>query len=329
MPHFPKPFFRSDRQRWCVQLRGRQINLGAEREAAFRRYGELISHPAPAKLTSDSVAVLLDHFLDWCKLHREQRTYEWYLFRCQSFLDSIPAGMTAAQLKPFHVQQWVDSKEWNDGMKHGAMIAIQRAFNWLAKQGRISGSPLFGLEKPAQGRREKVVSEEQYRALLARFPDSFGDLLQLAWETGARAQELWKLEGRHVELTKRRWAFPANEAKGKKRPRIVYLTDTAVTITQRLMLKYPQGKLLRNEDGMPWTRHAVSCRFLRLKKKIGEKLCLTNFRHSFATHMLEEGSDSMIVAALLGHKDLSMLGRVYGHLGQNAQPLIDSIRRRA
>src|SRR5207248_5764706 len=119
--------------------------------------------------------------------------------------------------------------------------------------------------------------EEEYKKILARFKDDpFSDLLTLAWETGARAQELWNLEARHVELAKRRWVFPATEAKGKRRPRIVYLSDSAFAITQRLIMKHPEGKLLRNEDGLSWTRHAVSCRFFRLKKKIGEKLCLTN-----------------------------------------------------
>ena len=37
MPHYPKPFFRRDRGLWYVQLRGRQHNLGANRDA-FRRY---------------------------------------------------------------------------------------------------------------------------------------------------------------------------------------------------------------------------------------------------------------------------------------------------
>jgi integrase len=329
MPHFPKPFFRPARGLWYVQLHGKQLNLGPDRDSAFRQYGQLISRPSPTPLTAASIAVLLDLFLDWCKLHREERTYDWYKTRCQSFLDSLPADFDVSQLKPYHVQQWVDGKRWNAGMKRGAIVAIQRAFNWLAKQGRIDRSPIAGMEKPPQGRREKVISCAQYKEILALFPDSFGDMLQLAWETGARAQEILRLEARHFDGDKARWVFPALEAKGKKRPRIVYLTDTALGITKRLVSVYPEGRLLRNEDGVPWTRHAVSCRFSRLKKKIGEKLCLTNFRHSFATRRLEQGSDSMIVAALLGHKDLSMLGRVYGHLGQNGQPLIDSLKKGA
>lgn len=54
MPHFPKPFFRSDRAMFYVQLRGKQINLGPDRDAAFRRYGELIAQPEMAKATSNS-----------------------------------------------------------------------------------------------------------------------------------------------------------------------------------------------------------------------------------------------------------------------------------
>ena len=31
MPHFPKPFFRRKKDRWYVQLDGKQINLGSDR----------------------------------------------------------------------------------------------------------------------------------------------------------------------------------------------------------------------------------------------------------------------------------------------------------
>jgi hypothetical protein len=35
MPRYPKPFFRKSRQLWYVQLAGRQVNLGPDRDAAF------------------------------------------------------------------------------------------------------------------------------------------------------------------------------------------------------------------------------------------------------------------------------------------------------
>ncbi|HVT88220.1 MAG TPA: hypothetical protein VHD56_05160 [Tepidisphaeraceae bacterium] len=142
MPHFPKPFFRPSRSLWYVQLRGRQVNLGPDQEQAFTRYHELMTRPEPQLISTDMAVVIMDAFLDWCQQHREPRTYEWYKERCQGFSEAIPASLTVQQLKPFHVQQWVDSKNWNEGMKRGAIIAIQRVFNWAVRLGYIEKSPI-------------------------------------------------------------------------------------------------------------------------------------------------------------------------------------------
>ena len=48
MPHFPKPFFRPSRGLWYVQIRGKQINLGPDQDAAFQRYHDLMRQPKPA-----------------------------------------------------------------------------------------------------------------------------------------------------------------------------------------------------------------------------------------------------------------------------------------
>ena len=42
MPRFPKPFFRQSRGLWYVQVGGKQINLGHDRDAAFRQYHALM-----------------------------------------------------------------------------------------------------------------------------------------------------------------------------------------------------------------------------------------------------------------------------------------------
>ena len=43
MPHFPKPFYRPKRDLWYVQLNGKQINLGRDKDEAFRRYHQLLA----------------------------------------------------------------------------------------------------------------------------------------------------------------------------------------------------------------------------------------------------------------------------------------------
>ena len=57
-------------------------------------------------------------------------------------------------------------------------------------------------------------------------------------------------------------------SKGKRKPRIVYLSDAALEVTARLAKAYPTGKLFRNRDGQPWDKDTVSRRFARKKKKL-------------------------------------------------------------
>jgi site-specific recombinase XerD len=64
----------------------------------------------------------------------------------------------------------------------------------------------------------------------------------------------------------------------------------------------------------------------QLASRHGTKWCLYYFRHSFATRMLEAGTDSLTVSALLGHADGAMLAKVYSHLSKNDAYLRDAVR---
>lgn len=186
------------------------------------------------------------------------------------------------------------------------------------------------MEKPQEGRREQIITSKESKEILSLVPDdSFRDILQVAWEVGPRPQEIVNVEARHVDLENARWVFPKEESKGKKHPRVIYLTDKALQITRRLLLKHPEGKLFRNVDGNPWNKSAINSRFLRLKKKLGKKYCLYLFRHSYATRLLEANVDCLTVSILLGHRDTSMLARVYSHLGLNPQHLLQQAKRAA
>ena len=75
MPHHPKPFFRQSRGLWYVELRGKQINLGSDRDAAFQRYHELLAAPAkePVIVDTSLVASRCDIFLNWVEKNRARK----------------------------------------------------------------------------------------------------------------------------------------------------------------------------------------------------------------------------------------------------------------
>ena len=110
--HVPKPFYRKSRDTWYVEVDGRQINLGKDRESAFQRYHAIMAKPAEVRQnhtcggTDLKLTELFDRFLDWVKQHRASDTYVWYQSRLQRFADRFPE-LTVEQLRPFHVQEWV------------------------------------------------------------------------------------------------------------------------------------------------------------------------------------------------------------------------------
>jgi integrase/recombinase XerC len=328
MPQFPKPFFVKSRQVWRVQINGKQINLGREKQRAFQSYHELLSRPEP--VAADYVTGILDGYLDWCQKHRSQRTFEWYKSHLESFVSSLekPQEMTTDDLRPFHVQDWVDQHPtWGSSHRRGAITAVQRAFAWAEKLGHIQKSPIRYIEKPAGGRREQVISSEEFGRILGVTKDqAFRDLLIFAWETGVRPYEIRTIEARHYHRDRQRIEIPPAEAKGKKRWRIIYLTALALSIVQRLVLKHRSGPLFRNTNGDAWHPYAINCRFGRLKKKLGVEYALYAFRHTFANRPLQSDVDSLTVSSLLGHVDGTMLAKVYSHLNQQGEYLQDKLR---
>lgn len=320
-----KPWYWKARKCWYVTIRGRRYRLSSNKKEAEKLFHETMAKPAET-IRSDSVIVICDLFLDWTKKYRKPRTYEFYLERLQEFVGTIP-DMSIHQLKPYHVQEWIDTKK-SDGHKRGCITAVTRAFNWAKKMGYVDANPIAGMEKPPAGKREVIISAKEFKKILCLTHDQqFHDILTFCWETGCRPQEAMNLEARHLELKGHRAVYPPDEAKIKTRPRIIYLTDDSEEIVKRLAKRFPQGRLFRNAKGEPWHRNNINCRFQRMKKHIGKKLCLYNLRHSFATRLLEAGVDALTVAILLGHSDVSMLGKVYQHLAHNPRNLRDQLMR--
>ena len=331
MPRDPKPWYRKDRDAWYVTINGRRHNLGPDRENAFTRfYGLMLAKEAEEPVDGPvSTFALFDQFLEWTKMQRAPRTYEWYRGILQDFASHLKVDVPAQKVKPIHLIQWMAKvPHWSPTTHANSMRSVQRAFRWAHRMGLIDTNPLQFVEKPTPRTRQEIVTPEDYPAILGKItnPD-FRDLVIAAWETGARPQELRRIEVRHVDLENSRWVFPPAESKGKKRHRIIYLSPEALQLTRKLLNRFPSGLLFRTQHRTPWSIDSVGCNFTRLKSRIGRRLCLYVFRHSFATRMLVAGVDPMTVATLLGHSDTSMLGKVYQHLCQRPDHLLAQLNR--
>lgn len=208
-----------------------------------------------------TVNALITKYLAWCVKHRAPRSHEWYQGHLHGFLKHPGvADMAATAIKPYHVTEWVDSKEtWGSTYSRGAIVAVQRVWNWAVEQGHLESSPLLRMKKPTAKRRETYMKPGDYEEILAmlRKGDPFRDLFLFVWHTGCRPQEVRHIERRHVELDRERIVFPAEESKGKRTKRIIYLQGVALEIVTLLMQNERQGKLFTNKRGTAWTKYAI------------------------------------------------------------------------
>jgi len=296
---------------------------------AFQR---LLAQPKPGKQPVQrhhrlAVVVLLDRFLKWVKANRADDTHRWYADRLQVFSENIPVDLLVTELKPFHVQQWLDGmRNVTSGTKRNYVRAVKRCLSWCVEQGLIEKNPIAHLKKPPGGRRDNVIAPEEHQQILALSRDEqFRDLCNFSWHTGARCQETIALEARHLDLANHRIRFALGEEKPGTPVRLIYLNAEAEAIVARLAARWPAGPLFRNTDDLPWTPDATNCRFRYLARKLGKKFCLTDYRHSLATRLLAAGVDALTVSILLGHSDTSMLARVYAHINHDHSYLLAAL----
>jgi integrase len=142
------------------------------------------------------------------------------------------------------------------------------------------------------------------------------DLLDFLYMTGCRPQEARTIEARHVkdDLV----IFPADESKGEREPRVIYMIPEAKAIVDWLAKENPSGVVCRNSKGTPWTKDTINRRLTRISKKVGFRVIAYGARRSWATNALVDGGvDPISVAHLMGHRDTTMVSRVYSHIAKN------------
>ena len=270
MPHFPKPFFKKSRGVWYVEIDRHQHNLGPNRDEAFQKYHSLMSQPREKKVSGESLAAIIDAFLEWVERNRSPDTYEWYRYRLQRFIERYP-DLRATDLRPYHVQTWVDSYDFSVTSRRNYLRSVKRCMKWARIQGYIDRNPIADLEVPSADSKTVCVTPSEFDALMAYVRNPcFADVLTVTWETGCRPQELLRVEARHVDVPNQRWVFPKSESKMKRMSRVVYMTDTAMQIVRRLMLANPDGALFRNTSGRPWTTEAVNCCCFDVQMRMGK-----------------------------------------------------------
>jgi integrase len=251
-----KPFFRSFDGWWYAQIRvgtkRKQVKLvkGKENEQeAYRAFCRLLAdHEGEApKAEALTVASVCDLFLDYSQKQHKPETYQLYRYYLQDFCDTHGRRM-AVELKPFHVSRWLDGHPTWKGSRCNAIESVKRAFGWAEAEGLLTKSPLKAVKKPAKGRRDRILSQEERETVLSAIKDqAFREFVLAMQETGCRPSEVSRVTAADVNLEAGLWVLKQHKtAKKTRRPRVVYLTPTMIELSRKLAEKNPDGSLFRS-----------------------------------------------------------------------------------
>lgn len=327
MPRQSKPFFREQTQSWYCSVNGKQIPLGKSKTEALQKFYELMGRKDDLRSDLSTVYELTQTYLDWCEKNRKPGTYYNQLHYLKSLIESIGKRLRVGELRKHHITKWLEDKAWTSSSKNDAVSVIKRAFNWALEEGYLTYSPIAKLRKHPKKRRDVFYSADQWAQIRNAASGPIVDFLDFLWSTGCRPQEARILEARHVvgEVV----IFAADESKGEKYQRVLFLTPESQTIVERLAEKYPTGPLFRNRRGRAWTKDAVKCALTRVSKVVGFRVLAYGARHSYATNALLNNVDPISVSHLMGHRSPAMVAQVYSHLAQNHEFLKKQARNAA
>ena len=131
------------------------------------------------------------------------------------------------------------------------------------------------------------------------------------WETGARPSEVARIEASMIDAETGVIVMQSKTSGRTKKPRVIVMTQRMRELLLPLAERYPEGPILRNTRGNPWTRNAMACRFAPLRERLGmgKEATAESFRHVFATDAAVKGVPIATTAALMGHASTKMLER--------------------
>lgn len=225
--------------------------------------------------------------------------------------------------------RWVGALAERDISKRSqarAISSVKSLYDFLDREGRISKSPCDALDSPKMQRYLPVVlSVDEVSAIIASVdlskPEGHRNkaMLEMLYSCGLRVSELITLKISDLFFDE---GFIRVLGKGSKQ-RLIPVGEYAVSavnlyLDQRRTLPVERGCedfLFLNRRGKPLSRQMV---FKIVTDQaaaagIGKTISPHTFRHSFATHLVENGADLRVVQQMLGHESI-LTTEIYTHI---------------
>jgi integrase/recombinase XerC len=239
--------------------------------------------------------------------------------------DPAPDRLTTRVLRAYLA--WLHEQGYAKTTVARRVSAVRSWCRFLCRQGSLTANPADGLRGPRQDKKlPHFLSLGDVMRLLeappADTPLGLRDraVLETLYSAGLRVSELTGLNVEDVDLSE---GLATVRGKGRKE-RLALLGPPALAALREWLgargavaggLKRPQPALFLNKNGTRLSSRSVGRLLEKYLKQAGldPRTSPHTLRHSFATHLLDNGADIRSVQELLGHRSLSTT-QIYTHV---------------
>jgi integrase/recombinase XerD len=250
------------------------------------------------------------------------RTYINELVQFFAAIKDIEACSIETSRVKNYLQYCLTTLKLTEATLHSRMNALKFYYE------QVLGKEKFFWEIPRPKKHQqlpKVISTEKIISGLQEINNlKHKALLMLAYSAGLRVSEIVALQ--ITDINSDRMEIFISHAKGKK-DRVVPLSSIALEVLREYFKVYKPKKWLfeGQTEGEHFTSRSAQQIFKATYKTMGlsPKISFHSLRHSYATHLLETGTDIRFIQDLLGHNDLKTTLR-YTHVSKKELSKIES-----
>ena len=280
----------------------------------------------------------INDFKDYLKIERGLSdnsiiSYENDLKNLESFLTNKSISINPLLVESSHIKEFVYyiSKKVKANSQSRIISGIRSFYDYLLFEKLIKNNPLTNIESPKQQRKlPSTLSLEEINLMIQRIDRTKKEserniaIIETLYGCGLRVSELTELKISDLFFTE---DFIKVTGKGNKQ-RLVPVSDinkkciNEYILNSRSKLKISANYsdiLFLNRNGKKLTRAMIFTIVKNLSKisEIDKIISPHTFRHSFATHLLENGADLKTIQQLLGHESITTT-EIYMHLDNTA-----------
>lgn len=322
----------------------------------------------PVVAEKQTVAQYLDNWLAGVKMEIEPRTWRRYHNEVANHIAPVVGNLVLSRLSAQHITNLYSHLREKVGLADSTINLTHRVLSHALSDAMQINLVQRNEAKLAKAPRAKAkemqpLSEDQANAFLAYLAEQqhrFEALYVLALTTGMRESELLALHWRDIYLDQKKLYVVWNvkermDAEGHQEwylgdtktdtPRSVQLSDLALSALRehrhRQKLERVAAEVWQESDllftnllGGLYKPSALYMQFQQLLKRAGlPQRRFHDLRHTCATILLSRGIPVKQVSEMLGHSDIAITLRIYGHvlptMHEQAASMMDLVFRRA